>query len=156
MSGADPSVAPSVAPSGDGSGDPSRARVLLLRWGPAVAWAAVIFLLSAQPGLRVSSDASVDGPFRNVAHLGAYGLLAVLVVHGLGALGRPLSARTALVAALLTIGYGVTDEIHQSMVPDRSGNLEDVVYDAIGTVGGLVAAELWGRMREGGRTVSRR
>jgi VanZ family protein len=117
------------------------------RWGPAIAWAALIFVLSAQPGLKVSSDSSVDGPLRHLAHVGVYAVLAVLVVHGLGALGRPLDRRTAIIAALLTIGYGITDEIHQAFVPQRTANPIDVGYDAIGAALGLAAVWILGRVR---------
>ncbi len=43
---------------------------VIWRWLPAVAWMALIFALSAQSGLRVSDDASVDGPIRHVVHIG--------------------------------------------------------------------------------------
>jgi VanZ family protein len=129
-------------------------RSLAWRWGPAVAWAALIFVLSAQPGLKISSDASVDGPARHVAHGFVYMVLTVLIVHGLGALGRPLTLRTALIAGVLGVGYGISDEIHQAFVPDRTGQAIDVVYDAIGVAIGLGIAWAWGwvlvRRRRGG------
>lgn len=107
------------------------------RWGPAIAWAALIFVLSAQPGLKISTDASVDGPARHVAHGFVYTVLVVLIVHGLGQLGRPLTLRTAIIAAVLGVGYGITDELHQTFVPDRTGQAIDVGYDAIGVAIGL-------------------
>jgi VanZ family protein len=110
---------------------------------------AVIFVLSAQPGLKISTDASVDGPARHLAHVAVYAVLAVLLVHGLGALGRPLTARTALVVAALAIGYGITDELHQAFVPDRTANPVDVGYDALGAAIGIGAAWAWGRVRAG-------
>ena len=134
-------------PPDNGGADRRSLRATAWRWGPALAWAAVIFALSSQPGLRVSSDAAVDGPVRHLAHVGAYALLALLLVHGMGSLGRPLTARTAAIAALLTIGYGVTDEIHQSFVPSRTANPIDVGYDAIGAGLGLAVAWGWGRLR---------
>lgn len=124
-------------------------RGLSWRWGPAIAWMAFIFLLSAQPGLKISANASVDGPARHLAHIGVFAVLAVLLVHGLGALGRPLTARAALLAGALTIGYGITDELHQAFVPDRTANPVDVGYDAIGAAVGIGAAWAWGRIRAG-------
>jgi len=125
----------------------SSPRSLAWRWGPAVAWMACIFILSAQPGLKISSDASVDGPARHLAHIGAYALLAVLLVHGLVGLGRPLTARTALLVGVLAIGYGITDEVHQAFVPERTANPVDVGYDAIGAAIGIGVARAWGRLR---------
>lgn len=122
-------------------------RSLLWRWGPAVAWAAVIFGLSAQPGLKISSDASVDGPARHAAHGFVYTVLTVLIVHGLGQLGRPLTLRTAVIAGVLGVGYGITDELHQTFVPDRTGQAIDVGYDAIGVGVGLGIVWALGRLR---------
>ena len=114
------------------------------RWGPAIAWAALIFLLSAQPGLKISSDASVDGPARHIAHGFVYTVLVLLIVHGLGALGRPLTLRTVLIAGAMSVAYGISDEVHQLFVPDRTGQAIDVGYDTIGTAIGLTIAWVWG------------
>lgn len=115
------------------------------RWGPAVAWGAFIFALSATPGLKVSSDASVDGPLRHVAHMVVFAVLTVLIAHALDVLGRPLRLRTALVIACIGVGYGILDEIHQAFVPDRTARLIDVGYDAIGVAAGLGSVWLLGR-----------
>ena len=40
----------------------------------------------------------------------------------------------------LTVLYGLSDEWHQSFVPDRTGRLDDVVTDSIGSGIGLVVA----------------
>ena len=58
----------------------SERRRALLRWLPALGWMAVIFVLSSISGLQVSDDAAVDKPFRIVAHLGSYALLAGLLL----------------------------------------------------------------------------
>ncbi len=130
-----------------------RMRSLAWRWGPAVVWAAIIFALSHQPGLRISSDDAVDGPARHVAHGFVFTVLTVLVVHGLGELGRPLTARTALVAGAAGVAYGISDEIHQTFVPDRTGQAIDVGYDTVGVAVGLALVWAWGWWR--GRTTAR-
>jgi VanZ family protein len=106
------------------------------RWLPVLAWMSLIFLLSAQPGLRVSEDASVDRPMRTLAHLGTYAILAALLFR---ALRRDTRSVAVTVAAAWTIAvlYGVSDEIHQSFVPDRTGRPSDVAIDAIGAAIGL-------------------
>jgi VanZ family protein len=97
---------------------------------------ALIFLLSAQPGLRVSEDASVDRPMRTLAHLGTYAVLAALLYRALRRETRSV-AMTVVTAWAVAVLYGVSDEIHQSFVPDRTGRPSDVAIDAMGSAIGL-------------------
>jgi VanZ family protein len=100
---------------------------------------AIIFLLSAQPGLRVSDDAAVDRPARTLAHIGTYAVLALLLVRALLVRRRParIVAGAAWVVAVL---FGVSDELHQAFVPDRTGRPSDVLVDAIGAAIGVAVA----------------
>ena len=45
---------------------------------------------------------------------------------------RALTARVAVAAAVVSTVYGVTDELHQSLVPTRQSDALDVLADAIG------------------------
>ena len=118
----------------------------LLRWLPAIAWMSVIFLLSSQSGLRATTDVDVEKPIRIVAHLGTYALLGGLFLYAICALHAP-SGRQALLAIGLSAAYAVSDEIHQALVPSRSGRAEDVVVDIVGAalgvaVGAVILATL--------------
>jgi VanZ family protein len=68
-----------------------------------------------------------------IMHAIAYGCLA-----GLAAIAIRERERRALLlaAALLSTGYGIVDEIHQSFVPGRQAGLDDVIADAIGAFAG--------------------
>jgi VanZ family protein len=103
---------------------------------------ALIFVLSAQPGLRVSDDASVDGPIRHTAHVVVYAVLALLLLWGLGQFSSTWRPRLALLAGLFAFVYGITDELHQLTVPNRTGQAFDLVWDALGASIG-VAIGLW-------------
>ena len=46
-----------------------------------------------------------------------------------------------------TVGYGLVDELHQAFVPGRDPSWRDVVFDTIGALGGVMSAELLGRVR---------
>jgi len=105
------------------------------RWAPAIIWMALIFVLSAQPGLAITEDASVDLPVRRAAHIAAYAILTILFARALRAAASPTHIAAA---ALLAVLYGVTDELHQSTVPDRTGRPEDVLIDALGALVGIV------------------
>lgn len=51
-----------------------------LRWVAVVAWAAMTFLASDQPGLAISDDPGVDGPLRHAAHVAVDAGLTTLLV----------------------------------------------------------------------------
>jgi VanZ family protein len=109
-----------------------------LRWATVVAWAGLIFLLSNQPGLAVSEDPAVDQPTRHIAHVLVYAVLTLLIAWA--ATGRRVpTLRLATLAGVIALLYGVTDEIHQTFVPTRTGRPEDLVWDALGAVLGVAA-----------------
>jgi VanZ family protein len=109
-------------------------------WGPVAVYMAAIFYSSSFPTAPLPSDIS-----DKVMHMVSYAGLAVLVTRALtGALSAPISRRHAVFALLLTIGYGVSDEIHQWFVPTRSADLLDVYADSGGALIGLVACWAWG------------
>lgn len=98
-------------------------------WGPAVAWAAFLFFLSALPG--------VDGPpylFQGedkVVHAGLYAVLGATLMWG-----RARTASPPPVWALVVLGllYGASDEWHQSFVVGRDPSLGDWVADTVGVL----------------------
>ncbi len=111
-----------------------------IRWLPVLLWAGLIFLLSAQPGLRVSADAGVDRPIREFAHICTYAVLTFLLGWALAGHRSP-SRRALLSAAVLAFLYGISDEWHQTYVPIRAGRPQDLVWDGIGIIIGC--ALLW-------------
>jgi VanZ family protein len=109
----------------------------------------MIFLASNQQGLAVTDDPGVDRPLRQLAHIGVYAVLTILLTWALtGPRIPPL--RVAVTGGLLALLYGVTDEWHQAFVPTRMGRPEDLVWDGLGAVVavGLIVA--------GGSAVTRR
>ena len=105
-------------------------RVRVLAWIPAVAIAAVIWLLSDTPDLAVAHG-WLDTVTRKAAHVAVFAALAAACVL---ALRRwPLAASASLVlGSLLAVGYAVVDEVHQATVPTRHGTPVDVAIDALG------------------------
>jgi len=101
-------------------------------WLPAIAWAGLIFALSAQPNLRFVPNEFLDFVVRKLGHMGAFGILALL-------LWRALATTTArrwpwAWALALTILYAVTDELHQGGVAGRHESAMDVGIDAAGAL----------------------
>ncbi len=114
----------------------------VLAFLPAVAYAGVIFALSAQanPLQFLPPELLLQD---KLLHAIEYAALAGLLVPALRLGGR--SPRGALfLAVLVASAYGATDEIHQSFVPGRTADVLDWVADTLGAVvgGSAVAAAL--------------
>ena len=101
---------------------------------------AAIFYLSSLP------DAPLPGEVGDKqAHSAGYAALGVLAVRAVaGGLPARITLRTGLLALLITVGYGVTDELHQSFVPGRSADLYDLYADAAGACVAVAACWAWG------------
>lgn len=104
---------------------------------PALAYAGVIFWLSSLPNpLPALTSRFSDKLLHAVEYAGLSGLLAVGVAH----LRPSWVIRAALLAALLAAGYGLSDEFHQSFVPNRDASLLDWAADASGALVGAMLA----------------
>ena len=112
-------------------------RSIATRFVPPLLLMAVIFWLSAQPGLN-SGLGVWDTVLRKLAHMLEFGLLWFLWWRALG-YGSP---RPAIAIAL---AYAAGDELHQSFVADRVGSPVDWAIDAAGV--GLAGAAVVLRSR---------
>ena len=112
--------------------------LLLLRSLPALFWMGWIFWLSSQqalpppPGLSYAI-AAVAG------HFVLYVVLTLLLLVGLGAWGRESGAKY-LIALIVATAYAISDELHQSFVPERQASELDILVDVMGA---LAAVAIW-------------
>ncbi len=99
----------------------------------AVAWMGVIFGLSSLHG------SSVPGRYSTLGHFLLYAVLGTLYFRALPAGGR----RWAIVAAAVALAslYGISDEIHQSIVPGRMPDPVDWLVDTAGALTAVMLAE---------------
>ena len=75
---------------------------------------------------------------RKLAHFTIYLILGVLVLNALNQ--NEHNQRVNIVLALfISLLYAVTDEIHQTYVPGRSGQVYDVLIDFLGSLIGIKA-----------------
>ena len=139
-----------------------------LRWFALLAW--IIFLLYAStdsfsieetsglivpilsfllPWLTPDELQFAHGVCRKAGHVIGYFILGVLAWRAFTAEpGR--FARARLLAASVVLAVAVTDELHQSFVPSRTGSVLDIGYDCIG---GLTALLLVPRFRNETRSL---
>jgi len=97
-----------------------------------------IFLLSHQTGDSIDLP-SFPGADK-VAHMIAYGALALSFLWYFGKQGAKQRMRTVLFTVALCLVYGLSDEFHQSFIPLRSVSSLDIVAD---TTGALIVACIW-------------
>lgn len=107
-------------------------RALLSGWLLPVAWAALIFALSAQPNLRFVPDEGLDFVIRKLGHMGVFGILALLLWSALA--NRSSLLRPWSLALALTVLYAGTDELHQGLVAGRHPSIVDVAIDGTGAL----------------------
>ena len=120
----------------------------ILLWLPPIAWAGVLFALSAGSGPAFAP------PFPHIdklEHAVAFAVLGFLVARA--AVGTlPVAAVGAVYAGGLTAGlYGVSDEFHQSFTPGRVVEVADAIADTIGGFAGAGAFVAIAKRREAAR-----
>jgi VanZ family protein len=72
-------------------------------------------------------------------HAILYSGLAVLIVRALAGGWRPFGAWIAVAAVLYSTLYGVSDELHQLLVPTRTADVRDLAADAVGAAVAVAA-----------------
>ena len=111
----------------------------IVAWGALAVYMAAIFYLSHQ-----SSPLGITFPvpwLDGVAHGAEYALLSLLAAHAMRTLPSPWWRGHAIHAALLGVAvYGLTDGLHQALIPGRSCEMADWYADMIG---GLLAQVAW-------------
>ena len=113
---------------------------------PALAWAAVIFVLSSFPGSAYPQVGvwSAD----KLVHVAVYAALGLAVSFGMARAWPTWGLRGVFgLAVLLATAYGVSDEVHQSFVPGRSPDVRDVMADFAGAILGAGAYVMYVRRR---------
>jgi VanZ family protein len=137
----------------------------LATWLPPVAWTGVVLAMSTAsfgaettggvlhtvlawllPGLAPSAVDALHALVRKAAHVTEYAVLAALWFRAFargGVARAPGAAWLALIVSLLIAGV---DEWHQSLLPERTGSMRDVLLDSAGVMLAVLPAGLgWRR-----------
>ena len=94
--------------------------------------------LALTPEEKLSIIESIHTPVRKLGHLTEYALLAVTVAFPLYAFHRKRRWELFYWCEGICILYACSDEVHQLFVPERSGQIVDVLIDSIGISLGLL------------------
>jgi len=113
---------------------------------------ALIWALSSIGG----RDLSVHLPVSDkVVHCAEYAVLGFLLAHAaLSTWPRHSIVRAAALALLITVAWGVLDEVHQAFVPGRDADVFDLVADVLGGLIGTSLRAAVRRFRAASRTAS--
>jgi VanZ family protein len=115
-------------------------------WLPVAAYAGLIFYLSSlsQPEEYVPSLLAELGD--KVLHAMEFGMLGILCYRAFRHAAGAWAAHYALfLAVAASVGYALTDEVHQAFVPLREPDAWDLLADSIGA---SIAAFGWRWMDE--------
>jgi VanZ family protein len=110
---------------------------------PPLAWAGVIYFVSAQPK-EAFVRFGLSGALLPIAgHLITYAVLMVLLVIALRVGGRLSVEQSCVVAFLQVALFGLSDEYHQSFVPGRTATMWDWLVDLLGAGLAWLAINRW-------------
>lgn len=113
---------------------------LLRLWGPLYIYAAVIFYMSNLPKpLPSIAIPYIDKPL----HIIEYAIFGLLAGRAFKYSPRRIFYNNfKTLAILLSLLYGMSDEVHQIFVPQREFSVFDILAD---TLGGALGAIIYGR-----------
>ncbi len=117
-------------------------RRLLFHWLVLIAYMGFIFFLSTLQSTKELPDFEFSD---KLYHIVEYGILSILLFR---AMSVSFSKKTLMAlffyTFLISIAYGVTDEVHQYFVPHRFSTVSDVIADGVGSIVGLyLYNKLW-------------
>lgn len=101
---------------------------------PPIVLCCFIFWQSSYPGMVSEPLFPYDD---KVMHLSAYGLLGFLAARALKKENSKWSVlRISLMAIVFSCTFGLSDEIHQAFVPERTASAWDFLADCAGAAAG--------------------
>ena len=75
---------------------------------------------------------------RKAAHFYIYGMLGVWTINFINTFEKLKASKKIVVSLLFCMTYAITDELHQTLVSGRSGEIRDVLIDSLGALTGMI------------------
>lgn len=102
------------------------------------------------PDLSIATYLELIVWLRKAAHLTEYALLGLLAFRAVFLSVENTLARVALLALSIAVLAAVSDEIHQTFLPERTGSIWDIALDVSGALAAIGFA-LWLKRRNASR-----
>jgi len=113
---------------------PEGLRMVVLNWSFVFLWCGLIFYLSSIPGLN-SGLGFYDLILRKFAHIFEYFFLTFLLFRAWKSTKEVLTFKFFIFyGAIFSFLYAVSDEFHQSFIPNRGPSAVDVLIDTAGII----------------------
>lgn len=110
---------------------PRKILAQLSLWLPPILWALMIYKLSTGSIPKASLSFWTDFTIKKFGHILLFGTLALLVYRGL--IGEGMDRKkSAILAVVISILYGISDEYHQMFTQGREARIRDIFIDGIG------------------------
>jgi VanZ family protein len=97
-------------------------------------WCGIIIHISSIPHLSIRGHGF---PVRKLGHIVVYCILAILLWKNIFWQNKH-PVKKAFACCIIVLGFAIFDEIHQSVIPGRHGNIQGVFIDMLGTLPLLV------------------
>jgi VanZ family protein len=107
---------------------------------PALLWAFLIYILCVSDSEQIKLNAYLLGiPLDKIAHFGIFLIFAFLLIWGIFVKIRIFKFKSASLALLIAIVYGILIEILQHFFTiHRQADIFDVLADTIGAISGVI------------------
>ncbi len=102
-----------------------------LIWSLTLVYMLLIFVLSSIPVLPQPSD---DPYIPVIEHIIEYAILSVLLFSAVSSTRKFNIKQVFLLTVVAASLYGLSDELHQFIVPGRICSLDDVLADSLGAL----------------------
>lgn len=110
-------------------------------WIPSLIIAVTIFVLSSRQSISVSDEYFINFAFFKSLHIIEYGIFCIFNYRAVLNTLTKDKTKAGIISFTITFLYAITDELHQTFVPTRTGKPRDLIFDTIGA--GFSIILLW-------------
>lgn len=105
---------------------------IIYYWLPPFLWMGIIFYMSSQKSISITSNAVSEFVTFKTLHMIEYAFLFFLLYRAFQSLSWIQKNKIVLYAICIALLYSLTDELHQLGIPTRQGRFRDILFDVVG------------------------